>query len=105
MTSTAEPETTAETTATPEASEATAEPASKETSNNNMGTLLLVLAVVLIGGGAGYYFKIYRPKHQGAESEDDFDYGDENNLYDTEDTEQDDELPPWEDGGNGDDEA
>jgi hypothetical protein len=105
VTSTAEPETSAEVTATPETSEAAAEPASMETQDNNMGTLLLVLVVVLIGGGAGYYFKIYSPKHQEAESEDDFDCGDENNLYDTEDTEQDDELTPWEDGGNGDDEA
>ena len=105
VTSTAEPETTAEATATTETSEDTAEQTSTETQDNNMGTLLLVLAVVLIGGGAGYYFKIYRPKHQGAESEDDFDYGDESNLYDTEDTEKDDELPPWEDGDNGDDEA
>ena len=26
--------------------------------------LLLVLAVAVIGGGAGWYFKIYRPKHE-----------------------------------------
>ena len=56
---------------------------------------VVVLAVVLIGGGAGYYFKIYRPKHQGAESEDDFDYGNESGIDDAEDAEQDDELPPW----------
>ena len=105
VTSTAEPETTTEATATPEASEDTTEPDSTGTQSNNMGTLLLVLAVVLIGGGAGYYFKIYRPKHQGAESEDNFDYGDESNLYDTEDAEPSDELPPWEDDDNGDDEA
>ena len=105
VTSTAEPETTAETTATPEVSEDTSEQTSTETQDNNMGTLLLVLAVVLIGGGAGYYFKIYRPKHQGTEIEDDFDYGNESDFEDTEDAEQDDELPPWEDGGNGDDEA
>ena len=30
------------------------------------GPLLLALAVVVIGGGAGWYFKIYRPKHQKA---------------------------------------
>lgn len=103
--STAEPETTAEVTTTTETTEDTAEPASAETQDNNMGTLLLVLAVVLIGGGAGYYFKIYRPKHQGTESEDDFDYGNESGIDDAEDAEQDDELPPWEDGDNGDDEA
>ncbi|MFA7462669.1 MAG: DUF4366 domain-containing protein, partial [Anaerovoracaceae bacterium] len=100
-TSTAEPETTAEVTDAPETSEDTAEQTSTETQGNNMGTLLLILAVVLIGGGAGYYFRIYRPKHQGTESEDDFDYGNESGIDYAEDTEQDDELPPWEDGGNG----
>ncbi len=35
--------------------------------------LLLALAVVVIGGGAGWYFKIYRPKHQkAAEPEEDY---------------------------------
>ena len=105
VTSTAEPETTAEVMDAPETSEDTGEQESTETQDNNMGTLLLVLAVVLIGGGAGYYFKIYRPKHQGTESEDDFDYGNESDIEDMGDAEQDDELPPWEDGDNGDDEA
>ena len=37
------------------------------------GPLLLALAVVAIGGGAGWYFKIYRPKHQkAAEPEEDY---------------------------------
>ena len=37
------------------------------------GTLLLVLAVLALGGGAGWYFKIYRPKHQkAAEPEEDY---------------------------------
>ena len=37
------------------------------------GPLLLALAVVVIGGGAGWYFKIYRPKHQkAAEPEEDY---------------------------------
>lgn len=105
VTSTAEPEPTAEATDAPETSEDTAEQTFTETQGNNMGTLLLVLAVVLIGGGAGYYFKIYRPKHQGADSEDDFDYNDESSPDDAEDAGQDNELPPWEDDGNGDDEA
>jgi hypothetical protein len=67
-----------------------------------MGTLLLVLAVVAIGGAAGYYFKIYRPKHQRAESEDDFDYTDENGSDDAEESESD-ELPESEneDGESG----
>ena len=44
------------------------EPVQKK-SDSNMGVLILVLAVVVIGGGAGYYFKIYRPKHQVPELE------------------------------------
>jgi len=59
----------------------------------------------VIGGGAGYYFKIYRPKKQRAESEDDFDYEGENDLCGAEDAEQADELPPWEDDDNGDGQA
>lgn len=47
-------------------------------SGGNAGMLLLVTAVVLIGGGAGYYFKIYRPKHQAAPEED---YGGEADDY------------------------
>lgn len=68
--------------------------------SNNMGMLLLVLAVVVIGGGAGYYFKIYRPKHQRADSEDELDYSDENGSDIAEDSEQSDELPPSEDEGD-----
>jgi hypothetical protein len=102
VTSTAEPETTAEVTATTETSGDTAEQTSTETQDNNMGTLLLVLAVVLIGGGAGYYFKIYRPKHQRADIEDDFDYVEENSFEDMENEEQDDELPPLEGDGEDD---
>ena len=34
------------------------------------------------------------PKHQKLDSEDDFDYGDENGLYDTGSIEQSDDLPP-----------
>ena len=53
---------------------------------SNTGTLLLILAVALIGGGAGWYFKIYRPKHQRAEQPEE-DYGDELEDYD--------DTPPW----------
>ena len=88
----------AQTTASGTTSQAGTEPSAKTSSapqSNNMGTLLLVLAVVVIGGGAGYYFKIYRPKHQRAESEDDFDYTDENGSDDAENLESD-ELPEGE---------
>jgi len=86
----------AQTTASGTTSQAGTETSTKSSStpqSNNMGTFLLVLAVVVIGGGAGYYFKIYRPKHQRAESEDDLDYGEENGPDDAEDAEQPGELP------------
>ena len=59
--------------------------------NSPAGTILLVLAVALIGGGAGWYFKIYRPKHQAPdldEEEMDFEAGDDTPG-------EDDDLPPW----------
>lgn len=49
---------------------------------SNMGMLLLVLAVAVIGGGAGWYFKIYRPKHEKA-AEPEEDYGGELDGYDS----------------------
>ncbi len=90
----------AQTTTSGTASQTVTETSAKSPSapqSSNMGTLLLVLAVVVIGGGAGYYFKIYRPKHQRAESEDDFDYADENGSNDAEDLGSD-ELPESENG-------
>jgi len=76
-----------------------------ETSGNT-GTLLLVAVIVLVGGGAGWYLKIYRPKQQQSGIEEDIDYGaDESGLYD-QDTEPDDDGPPWyeddDDGSAGD---
>lgn len=72
---------------------------------SNAGMLFMVLAVVLIGGGAGYYFKIYRLKHQRTVSEDDLDYSDESGSDDSEESKQADNLPPWEDEYDGDDEV
>lgn len=63
-------------------------------------SLLLVGAVVLIGGGAGYYFMIYKPKHQAPDLEDDYcEYEDDFAEEVSEETEDDTdgELPPWED--------
>ena len=49
------------------------EPAPKEDkADNGLFSLLLVAAVVLAGGGAGYYLKIYKPKHQALDLEDDY---------------------------------
>ena len=42
------------------------EPEPEAGAKGSAAPLLLGLAVVLIGGGAGWYFKIYRPKHQKA---------------------------------------
>ena len=59
-----------------------------------MGTLLLVLAVVVIGGGAGYYFKIYRPKHSAG-------HGSEYEEYEDGGTEPDSAADAWEDADDG----
>lgn len=63
---------------------------------SNTGTLLLILAVALIGGGVGWYFKVYRPKHQRAEQPEE-DYGDELEDYD--------DTPPWDEDESTEDDA
>ena len=50
------------------------EPGPEKTSGFPMGNILMIAAVLLAGGGAGYYFKIYRPKHE-APDMDDEEYG------------------------------
>ena len=61
----------AESSGEPAAPEPTPEPVPEK--KGGAGPLLLALAVVVIGGGAGWYFKIYRPKHQkAAEPEEDY---------------------------------
>ncbi len=80
------------------APEATPEPAPAPEQTGNTGMLLMVLAVVIIGGGAGYYFKIYRPKHQQADAGEEY----EADPYD----DQEDNTPSWdEDESAGDGEA
>ena len=70
------------------------EPAPKEDkADNGLFSLLLVAAVVLAGGGAGYYLKIYKPKHQALDLEDDYcEYEEE--AEEPEESEEDD-TPPW----------
>lgn len=47
-----------------------------------VGNLLMIAAVLLVGGGAGYYFKVYRPKHEAPDlDEDEYDYEDEADPY------------------------
>lgn len=53
-----------------------------------IGTILLVLAVAVIGGGAGWYFKIYRPKHQAPDlDEEEIDFEEEGDEPGKEDVE------------------
>lgn len=84
------------------------EPAPEPENGGNAGMVIIVVLVVLAGGGAGYYFKIYRPKQQQADVEEDYDYGaDEADPY-GEDAEPEDDSPPWyedEDESAGDGEA
>ena len=66
------------------------EPEPEPQQKSNTGTLLLILAVAVLGGGAGWYFKIYRPKHEKAAVPEE-DYSEE--LADYDDSE--DDGPPW----------
>lgn len=62
--------------------EPTPEPEPEKDTGGNMGSLLIVLLVLLVGGGVGYYVKVYRPKHEAADmDEDDYDYEDEADPY------------------------
>ena len=93
---------------TPPAQEAPAETAEPEPEpeaeapDSNLLAILLVGAVVLIGGGAGYYFKIYNPKHQAPDLEDDYcEYEEEAPEEVVEDYEEtvDEDTPPWDEDG------
>lgn len=78
-------------------------PANTTQHGNGVGMLVVVAMVVLIGGGAGYYFKIYRPKHQRAGTEEeDYTPEDEAEPRDEEETEPDGDLPPWDEDDGGD---
>ena len=68
--------------------EPTTEPEPEKKSG--LGSLFLVLAIFAIGGGAGWYFKIYRPKHQQAAAPED-DYEEEMDAY----NDFEDDGPPW----------
>lgn len=76
--------------------EPTPEPDPEPEKKAGAGPLLLVLAVVAVGGGAGWYFRIYRPKHQQAAApEEDYDEA----AYDGPEDYEDD--PPWDEDGDG----
>ena len=77
-----------------EVTEPEPEPEAKKT-DSPLLSLLLIGAVVLIGGGVGYYFKIYKPKHEAPDLEDDYcEYEDEGPEEIAEEPE-DEDTPPW----------
>ena len=56
------------------------EPEPEPEKGGGMG-MILVVVLALLGGGAGWYLKIYRPKQQQADTENDFEYSEETELY------------------------
>ena len=80
------------------------EPAPKQ-GGGPLGTVLLVVAVVVLGGGAGWYLKIYRPKHQAPDldEQDMLDYEPEG-PGDGEAEADEEDGPPWEDSDGEEDE-
>ena len=77
----------------PEVTEPVMEPEPEKTSGFPMGNILMIAAVLLAGGGAGYYFKVYRPKHEAPDMDneeydyEDDPYGDIEEIEETEDGE------------------
>ena len=75
----------------------------------NMGMYIFIIVIAVAGGGAGWYFKIYRPKQQGAANGDEYDPSmDDTENDDTddwgEDSDDGDDSPPWdEDEGESED--
>ena len=76
--------------------------------DSNLPAILLVGAVALIGSGAGYYLKIYKPKHQAPDLEDDYCEYEEEAPEEVieEDTEEpgNEDMPPWDMDGEQEDE-
>ena len=67
------------------------EPEQPKAESSNTGTIILIVAVALIGGAGAWYFKIYRPKKQAAQPEEEYEepdysaYADEDDAWDEED--------------------
>lgn len=79
-----EPEATETVTETEPTPEPVTEPESEPEKEAGfpVGNLLMIAAVLLVGGGAGYYFKVYRPKHEAPDlDEDEYGYEDEADPY------------------------
>ena len=67
------------------------EPEQPKVEGTNTGTIILIVAVALIGGAGAWHFKIYRPKKQAAQPEEEYEepdysaYADEDDAWDEED--------------------
>ena len=92
----------------PEPTETPEEVTEPDAPDSNLPAILLVGAVALIGGGAGYYLKIYKPKHQAPDLEDDYCEYEEEAPEEVieEDTEEsgNEDMPPWDMDGEQEDE-
>lgn len=68
------------------------EPEQPKLEGSNNGTIFLIVAVALIGGVGAWYFKIYRPKKQAAQPEEEYEepdysaYADEDDAWDEEES-------------------
>ena len=68
------------------------EPEQPKEESNNTGTIILIAAVAMIGGVGAWYFKIYRPKKQAAQPDEEYEepdysaYADEDDAWDEEDS-------------------
>lgn len=77
-----EPEVTEPAIETEPSTEPEPEPEPEKTSGPPMGNILIIAAVLLLGSGVGYYFKIYRPKHEVPDMDDEeYDYEDGDDPY------------------------
>lgn len=62
--------------------EPTPDPETEPDSGFPVGNLVMVPGVLLVGGGAGYYFKVYRPKHEAPDlNDEEYGYEDEDDPY------------------------
>ena len=77
-----------------EVTEPEPEPEAKKT-DSPLLSLILIGAVVLIGGGVGYYFKIYKPKHEAPDLEDDYCEYEDDGPEEIAEEPEDEDTPPW----------
>lgn len=79
------------------------EPEAEAEQGGGAGMIILAVVVILGAGGAAYYFKIYRPKQEGADSGDEYE-GQEPDADAWDDDAapypDDEDAPLWDDGGD-----